>query len=136
MSLTRLLHSCLQNDGGSASHCSQVFLHCCFSSSEYFFLHFSFVQVKSFASSVHVSSGGGGLGGGIGGEGGGDDGGDGDGGDGGDDGGDGGDGGGGEGGDGGGGEGDGDTSGSGEAASERRSFAPLLVVSASNNSRA
>ena len=38
---------------GSASHRSQVSLHCCFSSSEYFFLHFPFLQVKSFASSAH-----------------------------------------------------------------------------------
>jgi len=36
-------------DGGSASHRLQVFLHCCFSSSEYFFLHLVFLQVKSFA---------------------------------------------------------------------------------------
>ena len=42
-------------DGGSASHRSQVFLHCCFFSAEYFFLHFPFLQVKSVASSVHVS---------------------------------------------------------------------------------
>ena len=54
-------------DGGSASHWSQVFLHCFFSSSEYFFLHFDFLQVKSVASSVHVSSGGGESGGGAGG---------------------------------------------------------------------
>ena len=39
--------------GGSASHRPQVSLHCCFSSSEYFFLHFPFLQVKSFASSAH-----------------------------------------------------------------------------------
>ena len=44
-------------DGGSASHSSQVFLHCCFFSFEYFFLHFSFLQVKSFASSAHGGSG-------------------------------------------------------------------------------
>ena len=43
-------------DGGSASHSSQVFLHCCFFSSEYFFLHFPFLQVKSFASSAHGGS--------------------------------------------------------------------------------
>ena len=49
-------------DGGSASHRSQVFLHCFFSSSEYFFLHFDFLQVKPVASSVHVSSVGGGEG--------------------------------------------------------------------------
>ena len=36
-------------DGGSASHRSQVFLHCCFFSAEYFFLHFPFLQVKSVA---------------------------------------------------------------------------------------
>ena len=53
-------------DGGSASHWSQVFLHCFFSSSEYLFLHFDFLQVKSVASSVHVSSGGGESGGGEG----------------------------------------------------------------------
>eukprot|EP00964_Phaeocystis_antarctica_P111583 scaffold75930_cov66-Phaeocystis_antarctica.AAC.1 len=53
-------------DGGSASHWSQVFLHCFFSSSEYFFLHFDFLQVKSVALSVHVSSGGGESGGGEG----------------------------------------------------------------------
>ena len=53
-------------DGGSASHKSQVFLHCSFSASEYFFLHLPFLHVKSFASSAHA----GGLGGGGDGDGG------------------------------------------------------------------
>ena len=53
-------------DGGSASHKSQVFLHCSFSASEYVFLHFFFLHVKSFASSAHA----GGLGGGGDGDGG------------------------------------------------------------------
>ena len=65
-------------DGGSASHKSQVFLHCSFSASEYVFLHFFFLHVKSFASSAHA----GGLGGGGDGDGGDGDGGDGDGGEG------------------------------------------------------
>ena len=49
-------------DGGGASHRPQVFSHCFFSSSEYFFLHFDFLQVKSFAMSAHLSSGAGGAG--------------------------------------------------------------------------
>ena len=55
-------------DGGSASHKSQVFLHCSFSASEYFFLHLHFLHLKSFASSAHAGGlGGGGDGDGVGG---------------------------------------------------------------------
>ena len=56
-------------EGTSASHRSQVFLHCQIFSFEYF-LQFFLLQLKSFASSEHVSPGGdGGSGGGGGGSG-------------------------------------------------------------------